>query len=166
MDGLETQVRDELSAITGFLEERLGRRSRWNGEVELSDDPGINGRAMWSGRIAINRHLARSNVRWRTEIHEALHLLSVGLTPQSYLDFQGWEEGVVEQLQRLFRPHVLSALTIAVPESLFIAEETTHDYNRFVEALETLRGVLNEDAMPFYVQLLATPLAERPVAII
>ncbi len=38
MDEIETQIRGELAAIADFLEERLGRRSRWNGEVELSDD--------------------------------------------------------------------------------------------------------------------------------
>jgi hypothetical protein len=166
MDELEAQIRGELSAITVFLEERLGRRSRWNGGVELSDDAGTNGRAMWGGRVAINRQLARTDLRWRTEIHEALHLLSAGLTPQSYLDFQGWEEGVVEQLQRLFRSLALFSLNVTVPESLFTAEEAAHDYNRFIAALESLRMVLSDAALPFYVKLLATPLSERPAAII
>jgi len=166
MDELETQIRGELAAVTDFLEEGLGRRSRWNGEVELSEDAAVNGRAKWNGRIAINRRLALTDLRWRTEIHEALHLLSEGITPQSYLDLQGWEEGAVEQLQRLLRPSVLNSLNVRVSEALFVTEELTHDYNRFISALETLRGVLNDAPLPFYVKLLATPLSERPAVII
>ncbi|MBA2679155.1 MAG: hypothetical protein H0U76_12255 [Ktedonobacteraceae bacterium] len=81
MDELETQIRDELSAITDMLEEILGRRSRWNGKVELMEDSSFLGKALWNGRISINRGLAKSELRWRTEIHEALHLFSVGLSP-------------------------------------------------------------------------------------
>lgn len=166
MDELEKQVRDELAAIVDVLEDILGRRSRWNGVVELSDDGSSFGKALWSGRIVINRRLARTDLRWRTEIHEALHLLSEGITPQSYLNFQGWEEGAVEQLQRLLRPSVLKSLGVGVAEAVFVAEEVTHEYNRFIAAYETLRKQLNEAEMLFYLNLLATPLSERPAAVI
>ena len=166
MDELETQLQNELSRITEVLETSLGRPSRWNGEVEVLDDVSVYGRARWNGRIAINHQIAQNDLRWRTEIHEALHLFSVGLTPQDYLDFQGWEEGVVEQLQRLFRPHILHSLHVAIPEEVFAAEEATHEYNRFILALEKLRGIVNEPIMPFYMTLLAAPLVSRSSLVI
>lgn len=66
MDDLETQITDKVSAITGYLEQQLGRRSRWNGEVELSNDPTAFGKALWNGRISINRQTAQTDLRWRT----------------------------------------------------------------------------------------------------
>lgn len=166
MDDLETQITDEVAAITGFLEQQLGRRSRWNGEVELSGDPTAFGKALWNGRISINRQTAQTDLRWRTEIHEALHLLSAGLTPTSYIDFEGWEEGVVEQLQRLLRPAVLNALAVVVPNSVFVAVEAHHDYNRFIQALERIRAEVSTPPFAFYRDLLGTPLAARPSSVI
>ena len=166
MDELETQIQAELSAITDFLEERLGRRSRWNGDVELSDDSSALGKALWNGCISINRKLARTDLRWRTQIHEALHLFSTGLNPQGYLDLEGWEEGVVEQFQRLLRPHILASFSVIIPETVFAIEEAKHDYNRYISALEGLREELNEPSLVFYHDLLVTALQSRPSLII
>ena len=162
MDELEIQIRAELTAITDALEGVLGRRSRWNGEVELSDDASAFGKAMWSGRVVINRQVAQSDLRWRTEIHEALHLFSVGLTSITYAELPGWEEAVVEQLQRLLRPTLFRSLSVNVSEIVFLAVETKHRYNRFINALEDLRLLLGEPAEGFYLSLLAVSLRERP----
>jgi hypothetical protein len=166
MDELELQIQAELSAITDFLEERFRWRSRWNGEIELSDDSSTHGKALWNGGISINRELAKTDLRWRTEIHEALHLFSVGLNPQGYLDLEGWEEGVVEKLQRLLRPRVLSSLSVSIPETIFAAVEAKHDYNSYIGALDGLREELNEPVMVFYQNLLSTALQSRPALVI
>jgi hypothetical protein len=63
MDELELQIQAELSAITDFLEERFRWRSRWNGEIELSDDSSTHGKALWNGGISINRELAKTDLR-------------------------------------------------------------------------------------------------------
>jgi len=162
MEELETQIRDELAAIVDVLENILGRRSRWNGEVGLSDDASTFGKALWSGRVVINRQTARSALRWRTEIHEALHLFSVGLTSSTYAELPGWEEAVVEQLQRLLRPTLFHSLGVDVSEAIFLAVEAKHRYNRFINAVEDLRLLLGEPAEGFYLSLLAVPLRERP----
>ena len=167
MDELKTQIQAELSAITDFLEERLGRRSRWNGEVELSSDAAAFGKARWSGAIILNRLVAESDLRWRTEIHELLHTFSTGLGLSDYLNLPGWEEGVVEQLQRSLRPEVLSRLSARVPEVIFVSVESGHEYNRYIAALDKLRNVLNAPTQEaFYQELLATPLKDRPKVII
>ena len=134
MDDLEKQVRDELAAISGALESILGRRSRWNGEVELSDEAAVYGKALWSGGIVLNRRVAASEARWRTEIHEPLHTFSPGLTASAYLTLPGWEEGIVEQLQRSLRPGILARLSVRVPDEVFIAVEAGHEYNRYIAA--------------------------------
>lgn len=162
MDESEIQVRDELAAITDALEGIIGRPSRWNGEVELSDDASTFGKALWSGRVVINRQTAQSVLRWRTEIHEALHFFSVGLTSITYAELPGWEEAVVEQLQRLLRPTLFRSLNVDVSETIFLAVEAKHRYNRFINALDDLRLLLGEPAERFYLSLLAVSLRERP----
>jgi len=166
MEELEQKVQEELSAIVDYLEIRLGRSSRWNGDVELTKDASTFGKALWSGKIVINRDLARQAARWRTEIHEVLHTFSEGLLPSSYLEFPGWEEGVVEFLQRLLRLELLSHLMVAVSDSTLTDVESHHEYNRYIGALETLRPVLNEPEEQFYLNLLVTPLKDRPSFII
>ena len=99
-------------------------------------------------------------------IHEALHHFSAGLTSHDYLSLPGWEEGVVEQLQRLLRPDVLNALSIAVSDTVFPAVEAHHDYNRFIQALERIRTEVSVSPDLFYRDLLNTPLAARPASVI
>ena len=104
MNEAEARVQQELIAIVDVLSELTGLTSRWSGEVELSQDARAFGRKPISCRIVLNERLADQPVRWRTLIHEALHLFSAGYDSQDYQAWRGWEEGVVEQLQRLFRP--------------------------------------------------------------
>ena len=76
----------------------------------------------------------------------------------------GWEEGVVEQLQRLLRPALLFNIGIRIEEDLFLAEERNHPYNRYIEALENIRQLLDfgvEDPIGFYISLLDTPIKDR-----
>lgn len=166
MDELTAQVTDELAAITNFLEHHLGRRSRWNGEVELSDDPTAFGKALWNGRISINRQAAQTDLRWRTEIHEALHGFSMGLSQASYAELRGWEEGIVEQLQRTLRPSILRSVNVVVPDDIFVNVEQHHYYNRFISALEAIRQELHEPKETFYLRLLAVSLNERPAEVL
>lgn len=166
MDDLETQITEEVVAITSILEQQLGRRSRWNGEVELSDDPTAFGKALWNGRISLNRQLAQTDLRWRTLIHGALHYFSVGLNRGSYAELRGWEEGVVEQLQRTLRPSILRSLNVAVPVDIFVNIEQSHNYNRFISALAAMRQELNEPQDAFYLGLLAASLKERPAEVL
>ncbi len=126
----------------------------------------IRGKMSWQGNISINRRLALSELRWRTEIHEALHTLSEGLTPSNYLDMTGWEEGVVEQLQRSLRPAILAKVGVKVQESVFLAVEQGHEYNLYIAALENLRETLGLPEREFYVRLLETPLMQRPMNVI
>ena len=166
MDELETQIRAELAAITDILENILGRRSRWNGEVELSDEAAAYGKARWSGGIVLNRGVAASEARWRTEIHELLHTFSPELTASSYLSLPGWKEGIVEQSQRSLRADILTRLSVTVPDGVFGAVEAGHEYNRYISALDKLVTILNESGEVFCRELLAVPLKDRPAAVI
>ncbi len=78
--------------------------------------------------------------------------------------YRGWEEGVVEQLQRLFRPRILREFGVAVDEALFRQAAEVHRYNRYVRVLENLRQALPQFAdnqEGFYKMLLATPIRDR-----
>jgi hypothetical protein len=76
----------------------------------------------------------------------------------------GWDEGVVEQMQRLLRPQVLAFLGITVNEGVFAKWEIAHEYNGRILALEHLRHELGREdtAFDFYRELLSTPLRDRP----
>lgn len=62
--------------------------------------------------------------------HEVLHTFSPQYTRSEYNAAQGWEEGVVEQMQRLLRPQVLAALEVTVREEVLTNAEADHQYNR------------------------------------
>ena len=112
----EDQVRDELNAVKEAVEQLTGLRSRWSGNVILMAPQEIvalkgalvSAEKRWACDVLVNTDIVNSPVRWRTYIHETLHSVSVGLSEGDFSRFRGWEEGVVEQTQRLLRERVLS----------------------------------------------------------
>ncbi len=146
------------------MTELTGLPSRWSGRVELVPGSDFKSKKRFICDIEINATLAGQDERWTTLIHEALHSVSAGYIRDDYQDFQGWEEGVVEQLQRLFRPRVLSRLGVTVAPEVLRELDVEHGYNKFVAALETIREALNipaTNAETFYLDLLATPIKDR-----
>lgn len=164
MDDLQARTQQELTDILSILTERTGLPSRWSGRVDLVPDADFKGKKRFICDIQIDAALAGSIQRWTTLIHEALHAVSAGYARNDYQDFQGWEEGVVEQLQRLFRPRILSQLGINIDPQTFEPLDNEHGYNKFIAALETIRQVLNitlELGEDFYLDLLSTPIKDR-----
>jgi hypothetical protein len=142
MSDLEAQTRGELESIVAVLTELTGLTSRWSGQLELVPEAGFKGKKPFRCDILIDEGLARQEIRWTTLIHEALHSFSAGYLRDDYQNFQGWEEGVVEQLQRLLRPSILAAMNVTVSEGTLRQLEEGHAYNGFIDALETLRRIL------------------------
>lgn len=62
--------------------------------------------------------LAGQPDRWLTLIHEALHTVSTGYVRKDFSALPGWEEDIVEHLQRLFRPAILLHLCNPYTEML------------------------------------------------
>src|SRR5579862_3523590 len=110
MDNLAEQIRAELESILPLVEELTGLVSRWSGVVELVSDAEFRGKKRFSCLIQIDIDVARQQSRWTTLIHEALHCVSAGYIASDYREYPGWEEGVVEQMQRLIRPQILARL--------------------------------------------------------
>lgn len=163
MGDAEAQVREELERIVSALGPLTGLPSRWNGSVELVRDARVLGRKPFDCHVVINERLVGEPVRWRTLIHEALHSFSAGYNSTDYQSLRGWEEGVVEQLQRLLRPGILQSMNVEVEEAVFEGAEAGHPFNPFIAHLESLRLALSrEDEVAFYAELLATPIRQRP----
>jgi hypothetical protein len=166
MDELEAQIREELRRILEIVCELTGLPSNWNGRLELVLNAEFRGRKPFTCDIQIDAELTRQPGRWATLIHEALHAVSAGYDRSDYQAFRGWEEGVVEQLQRLFRPTVLARLGVSIDETIWQEHEANHRFNEYISALEEIRRALNdpiaENPVRFYAGLLATPLRERP----
>jgi len=154
---------EEISLVVPLVAELTGLPSNWNGTVTLVDGAPFRGQKRFDCGILLDSRLAGEPVRWRTLIHESLHAVSAGYNRADYNRLNGWEEGVVEKMQRLLRPQVLERLAVAAaPESVFARAEQEHLYNRYITALETLREELALTEPVFYRNLLATPLAARP----
>ena len=159
---LETQVRAELESIMPLISALTGLPTRWSGRVELVDTTEFNGKKRFTCDIQLNAALAEEDARWTTLIHECLHAVSAGYSLLDYQDLPGWEEGVVEQTQRLLRGSVLAKIGISIPDALLAGLDADHRYNSYIHALEMVRLPLVVPEMQFYQHLLATPLAERP----
>ena len=158
------QAQEELRLIEQIVSELTGLPSNWNGNVELHTEPGWRGMKPFGCAIRLDSARQELDVRWRTHLHEVLHAHSAGYARTAFDDFPGWEEGVVEKLQRLLRPRVLARLGSGVTEAVFAQEDAEHEYNPYIEALERLYPFLKqpeESETDFYVALLATPIKER-----
>ena len=77
------------------------------------------------------------------------------------MEYPGWEEGVVEWLQRSYRQEVLSRLGVRVEETVFVSVEDGHQYNRYITTLLTLPAALSQPPLGFFSVLLETPLKDR-----
>jgi len=159
---MEGELQLTLRQTVDVLEGILGWPSRWNGQVSLVRSLTVAGAAHYGGSISINELIyVDADLRWRTLIHEALHTFSPLYTRYEYTTARGWEEGVVEQMQRLVRPQVLTALGVAVNEETLLEAEASHPYNIYIAFLEDLRLRLNDAPFSFYKMLLACPIKER-----
>lgn len=165
-------ITGEIGRVVAEVERMTGLRSRWNGGVTVLDDltaamfsrAAFFARKDWSCAITILDPVATAPTRWRTLIHEALHSVSVGLTAQSYAQAPLWEEAVVENLQRLYRPPLLRSLGMDAPESLFEAEEVNWRFAPALAAMLRISAALAATGMSdtqFLERLLRTPLADR-----
>ena len=159
---MEGELTITVRQIVGVLEEVLGRSSRWNGRAFLARSLSFAGAAHYDGGISISELIyADADLRWRTVIHEALHTFSPFYSSFEYHSAPGWEEGVVEQMQRLVRPQVLAALSVTVQERRLQEAEARHPYNIYIAFLEELRLRLGDDPFSFYKMLLMYPLTQR-----
>lgn len=167
MADLETQeALETLTQVVGILSELIDRSSRWGGALELTESLFTSGVAHMDGRIEITRAVWRQpQYRWRTVIHEALHLYSPPYTSHEYAAAHGWEEGVVEQMQRLLRQDVLREIGVTMAEDAFAERDAAHEYNHYIRALESLRQPLKMSSLDFFGRLLATPLPNRLITV-
>ncbi len=164
MADLEARIQGELERVVEAVEAITGLSSRWSGKAVLVQDAGFKGKKRFGCDIEINAALAASEVRWSTLIHEVLQSVSGGYNPSDFQTYRGWEEGTVEQLQRLIRSRVLQRLNVTIEGGVFETGELFHQFNRYIAALEQVRTALSvdESASAFYTMLLGVPIRERP----
>ncbi len=149
------RVGAELARITGTV-------NRWDGTVNLHGTLRGVGQKEWSCSITVlnDPSLLGDPARlWPVLNHEMLHALSTGLTPTAYSTFPGWEEGLVEKLQRMIGPRAL----MQIGEQPCVGNWA---YNYHIAELERLRTFLGRAERPFYLSLIRTPLAEREQLVI
>jgi hypothetical protein len=171
------QAQQEIARLEPIVTRRLQEalpvgqtiRSRWNGAVALlSEEEALRAKARFrleDGAILVAADLMGQGVRWRTFIHELLHAHSLVRTPLEYDAAVGWEEGVVEYLQRSWRDSIFHEVGLEVdPEALSDADADWDDaYGSALKDLEFLRHEVRRAGNPsaFYVELLTVPVGER-----
>lgn len=164
LDKAHLKAHDELRRVDQVISEFTELPSNWNGNVELHYEPGWRGMKPFRCDIRLDIDRQKLDARWRTHLHEVLHAHSAGYLRAAFDDYPGWEEGVVEKLQRLLRPRVVAHLGLELSETVFAQEDAEHDYNPYVEALDKLYRFLqlpHESETDFYVGLLSTPISQR-----
>jgi hypothetical protein len=162
MDSLQTRITDELRRIIPVIEEYTGLTSRWSGIVELVSDADFKGKKPFRCDILIDVEWAKQDVHWTTLIHEALHSVSAGYNPTDFQRNRGWEEGVVERMQRFLRPVIFARLGVDLPVEIFTTHDNQHAFNGYIALLEEVRvALVEEDAEAFYRHLLQTPIRDR-----
>ncbi len=166
---LRRAAETDLKSLIPEIERWSGLRSRWSGQVwvRAGSFPNAGQKHGWcaiSVREDILRHPSR---RWRTMIHEGLHSVS-GAFSTGRLDARNrvWEEGIVEQTQRLLRQRLLRDLGLALPEAQFLRDDAQHPYNTHIRVLEQLRVAVREEPEPFYRRLLGATIDGRAQAIV
>jgi len=147
--------------IDGPLARRTKTVNNWDGTVSVQHlPPGLLGIKEWGCSITVSNAIIGNDADlWPTLNHEMLHALSEGINPWAYGQFKGWEEGVVEKLQRILGPKVLKA----IGEQPYVGLGA---YNHYIAELERMRAFLGRSESSFYLQLLRTPLADREQAVI
>ena len=158
----EARLHSEVQQITDAIQSLTGLRSQWSGNVSiLPTDSYAIGRKSFDCLIQLRTDLLTRNLRWRTLIHEAFHAVSAGYYAQDFFQNVGWEEGVVENLQRLFRRRILAQCGIILEETLFFEAERNHSFNRYIDALESIRTAFGLREEEFYLMLIRIPIRER-----
>ena len=162
MDSLQAQITQELRDIAAAIEQLTGLRSNWNGELNLvPPDVRYRGLKPFTCAVHLRVDLAADDLRWRTLIHESFHAISAGYNQLDFDQNVGWEEGVVEQLQRLFRVRILDIIGFRVEEASFAIQDANHLFNIYITPLERIRSTFGEEADAFYLDLIAVPIKER-----
>lgn len=167
MDNLHAQITEELHKIVAMIEQLTGLRSNWNGELILvPPNAPYKGMKPFACAIHLRADLATSDLRWRTLIHEAFHAVSAGYTAAAFAEHIGWEEGTVEQLQRLYRDAIMDNLNVAADRRRLADEDAIHAFNRYIEALERIRQVVGTSDIAFYKMLIETPIRSRYLSLV
>jgi hypothetical protein len=160
------RIASELRQIAEAIEQLTGLRSRWNGEVEFAPaEARFLGMKPFDCRIVLRADLISQDVRWRTLIHESFHAVSAGYNPTDFEENVGWEEGVVEKLQRLFRVRILDRMGVSVAETVF-EEESRHAFSHYLAALERIRQGMRKEEERFYRDLIEVPLRTRYASLV
>ena len=162
MDDLEARTQNELTDVILILTELTGLPSRWSGRIELVPNAEFKGRKRQMCDIQIDAALAAQDERWPILIHEALHSISAEYRGTDFQTMPGWEEGVVEYLQRHFCPVIFNRLGIPIALTDFALREQRHQYNKYIKQLDLLRQALDYDEPQFFLDLLKVSIRERP----
>ena len=110
--GIERQVLIDLRGIVRKVETLTGLRTRWSGELIVSDevdsfgDPAYRAKFGWDHHIYVHFKFLRTNALPGSLLHEAFHSVSAGVTRRAYIEYPGFEErscGTGDS--RIRRPH-------------------------------------------------------------
>jgi hypothetical protein len=161
------RMTQEIGTINRAVSRLTGLQSHWSGILDVDPNLRWTGEKLRSCTIKLNGDPAQDIKRFSTGTHEVLHAHSVGLFESgAYVGRRGYEEGVVEQTERVLRDEVLADLGFSAGHLDFRAIDAESAHNGYIERLEEPREMTQRDARTFYVDLLRTPLVDREETIL
>ena len=173
------QTLDELVRVNQWTSTYLGIQGLWKGQIVLFPKTiRFFGTKDFDCNIGVNMVLYKDPLRWATLLHEILHSYSEGYNEESYEAFPGWEEGVVEGLQRELRPLMLPQIIMGGQQTEDIIRrsqiDATHPYNPYVYSYYGIYWLLKQQRhdlsghnsgifsiVTFFKTLLRIPLSDR-----
>lgn len=156
-----SRILTELHHIQAAIELLTPLRSNWNGEIRLETIVGEKGSKPFICEIVIRPDLISKPIRWRTMIHESFHACSAGYNFHDYNANIGWEEGIVEKLERLFRKRILNTIGVEMDLTIFEAVDRNHPFDLFITPLEKIRVTMAREPDEFYLSMIRIPIRDR-----
>lgn len=161
---------ENIRPVVELAEKLVGRESTWNGKFFPTMDDSWGHNAAFdpqTGNILSTPGQPGEGLAVAIP-HEVLHSVSNSSEFPEEASV-GWEEGVVEQYNRLHRDDFVPALFPNLSEeerkrvqSHAYSDSLVHPYNDFIQPLERLRSQLGMDSEEYYKGLMQVPVDDRP----
>jgi hypothetical protein len=166
----EQRLIADTAKIVAFVEESTGLRSRWSGEIQISQELDDLGEPLFLGRklpgcpIEYHQSVLGDIEMYYVGLEEALHSCSViyPTAGQNLRHLRRWEEATVGSCFELLKPRFRALFSDDHVSVVLLSNTTTPlSYEQEMKALGALRRLTDWGREDFYFALLRTPLTKR-----
>jgi SPP1 gp7 family putative phage head morphogenesis protein len=148
------KLKSSLRSIVPIVERLTGLTSTWNGSVFVFESPEYDGSKPFSCAIGLRNAIIGTDDLLRTQVHELMHSVSVGVSASTFREYGAWDEAVVEVAGRLLLPGIGKQVGI----DSILGPESQPELCATLRSLFRLAKIDDEEGC---LELLRTPLMDR-----